>query len=236
MKALSLHPWQVTPAEAQKIQLELAGRVSAHNELGDVRRVAGADIAIDRENNRARAAVVILSFPEMDLLEVRMVERELTFPYIPGLLSFREVPAILAAFEGVVERPDLLLADGQGLAHPRRFGLACHLGLLLGLPAIGCAKSPLVGHHGPVPEAVGSYAEVVDGDQVVGVALRTKAGCKPIYVSVGHKVDLATAVRLVLQCTRGYRLPEPTRLADRAAAGPVEDREPVAARAQLPML
>lgn len=234
MKALSLHPWQVTPTEAQRIQLELAGRVSAQNGLRGVRRVAGADIAIDRAGQRARAAVVILSYPEMALLEKRAVERQLTFPYIPGLLSFREAPAILEAFERLRETPDLLLADGQGLAHPRRFGLACHLGLLLDLPTIGCAKSLLVGHHDTLPEAAGSQAEVVDEGQVVAVALRTRAGSRPIYVSVGHKVELATAVRLVLDCTRGYRLPEPARLAHLAAAGPVEDLEPLAG-AQLPL-
>lgn len=152
-----------------------------------------------------------------------MVEYELTFPYVPGLLSFREVPAILAAFEKVREKPDLLLADGQGLAHPRRFGLACHLGVLLDLPAIGCAKSLLVGHHALLGAAPGSWADVVDRGEVVGIALRTKAGTKAIYVSIGHKIDLATAAQVVIDCTRGYRLPEPTRLADRAAAGPVED-------------
>lgn len=235
MKALSLHPWRVTPAQAQRIQIELAGRVSTRNELGDLRRLAGVDIAIDRGRNRARAAVVVLSYPEMALLERRVVEQEVTFPYIPGLLSFREAPAILAALERVREAPDLLLADGQGLAHPRRFGLACHLGLLLDLPAVGCAKSRLVGQHGPVPEAAGSYAELEDKGQVVGAALRTRAGSQPIYVSVGHRLDLATALRLVLECTRGYRVPEPTRLAHLAAAGPVEDQELVMAAAQAPL-
>lgn len=226
MKALSLHPWDVTPAEAQTIQRELAGRVSTCNELREIRRVAGADMAVDRARNLARAAVVVLSYPGLELLEKRMVEQELAFPYIPGLLSFREAPATLAVFGKVREIPDLLLVDGQGLAHPRRVGIACHLGLLLALPAIGCAKSLLVGHHDALGEAPGSQAEVLDRDEVVGVALRTKVGSKPVYVSVGHKVDLATAVRLVLDCTWGYRLPEPTRLAHLAAAGPVQDMEP----------
>lgn len=233
MKSLSLHPWDVTPAEAQKIQQELASLVSTRNELGVIRRVAGADIAVGRAGGRARVAVVILSYPEMELLEQRMVERKLTFPYIPGLLSFREVPAILEAFKKMQETPDLLLVDGQGLAHPRRFGIACHLGILLDIPTIGCAKSRLVGEHGQVAEKVGSWTEMVDKGEVVGAAVRTRAGGKPIYVSVGHKVDLVTGVRLVLECTGGYRLPEPTRLAHLAAAGPVEDQEPVAAGPQL---
>jgi len=223
VKALSLHPWQVAPDEAQRIQRELAGLVSTRHELGDVRRVAGADISLDRVRNLARAAVVILSYPGMELLEKRMVERDLSFPYIPGLLSFREAPAILEAFEKVREAPDLLLVDGHGLAHPRRFGIACHLGLLLDLPAIGCAKSRLVGEHGPVAEFPGSQAEVMDRGQVVGVAVRTRVGSKPLYVSIGHRVDLDGAVRWVLNCVRDYRLPEPARLAHGAAAGPVED-------------
>lgn len=226
MQAQALHSWNVSPEEARRIQKELAGRVSTRNELGGIRRVAGADISIDRANNRARVAVVILSFPELELIEKRMVEKEIPFPYIPGLLSFREVPPILLAFEKVQEAPDLLLADGQGVAHPRRFGLACHLGLVLDLPAIGCAKSLLVGRQALLDESAGSQAEVIDRGQVVAVALRTKQRSKPIYVSVGHKIDLPTAVNLVSQCTRGYRLPEPTRLADRAAAGAVEDIRP----------
>lgn len=226
MKALSLHPWQVTPGQAQRIQRELASRVSTRNELGVIRRVAGADIAVGRVGGQAKVAVVVLSYPEMELLEQRMVERQLAFPYIPGLLSFRETPAILEAFEKVRETPDLLLVDGQGLAHPRRFGIACHLGILLDIPTIGCAKSRLVGEHDQLGNAPGSQAEVIDKGQVVAMALRSRAGSKPIYVSVGHKMNLSTAVRLVLECVRGRRLPEPTRLADRAAAGPTRDIEP----------
>jgi deoxyribonuclease V len=223
MQALSLHPWRVTPPQAQRIQQELASRVSTQNQVGPLRRVAGVDIAVDRSRNMARAAVVVLSYPELALLERRVVEKELTFPYIPGLLSFRETPPLLAAFEGVEERPDLLLADGQGLAHPRRFGIACHLGLLLDLPTIGCAKSRLVGNHGPVPAEVGGYAKLVDEGEVIGAAVRTRAGTSPIYISIGHKVDLPTAIELVLACVRGFRLPEPTRQAHLAAGGSLED-------------
>lgn len=235
MKALSSHPWQVTPDQAQKIQRDLASRVSTRNELGDIRRVAGVDVAVDRAGQRARAAVVILSYPQMELLEQRMVERDLTFPYIPGLLSFREAPAILEAFEKMQQTPDLLLVDGQGMAHPRRFGIACHLGVHLDIPTIGCAKSRLVGEHDQLGNALGSQTEVIDKGQVVAIVLRTKGGSRPIYVSVGHKVDLPTAATLVMSCVRGYRQPEPTRLAHRAAAGSVEDREPVAAGVKLTM-
>lgn len=223
MRALELHRWDLTPAEAQGVQRELAGRVSRRNALGQIRRVAGADIAVDRAAKSGRAAVVVLSYPEIKPLEKRMIDVPLTFPYIPGLLSFREAPAILASFEKLREAPDVLLVDGQGLAHPRRFGIACHLGLLLDLPTVGCAKSRLVGEHGPVGDAPGSRTEVLDQGELVAIALRTRLGSKPVYVSIGHKVDLETAVGLVLACTRGYRLPEPARLAHLAAAGPVED-------------
>ena len=223
MRARSLHPWLVTTDEARRIQTQLAPLVSVRNVLGDLRRVAGADISIDRVAKRGRAAVVVLTYPGLELIEKRMAERDLTFPYVPGLLSFRESPLILEAFEKVREIPDLLLVDGHGLAHPRRFGLACHLGLLLDLPTIGCAKSSLIGEHGALAEAVGSQAQVSDGGETIAVAVRTRAGSKPIYVSIGHKVDLPTAVRLMLSCVRGYRLPEPARLAHLAAAGPMED-------------
>lgn len=223
MRILSLHPWKVQPAEALQIQKELAERVSAFYEPAPVRLVAGADMAIDRIANRARAAVVVLAYPELTVVEKRMAEVELSFPYIPGLLSFREAPALLSAFEKLHITPDVLLADGQGLAHPRLFGIACHLGVLLGLPAIGCAKSLLVGKHESVGESPGSRTDIMFKGEVVGAAVRTRAGARPLYISIGHKMDLETAIRLVLSCTRGHRLPEPTRLADRAAAGPAED-------------
>ncbi|MDO8692229.1 MAG: deoxyribonuclease V [Dehalococcoidia bacterium] len=223
MIAQSLHPWRVATDEARRIQTQLAPLVSTSNEPGALRRVAGADISIDRVAGRGRAAVIVLTYPGLELIEKRMIERDISFPYVPGLLSFREAPLILEAFEKVRETPDLLLVDGQGVAHPRRFGLACHLGLLLNLAAIGCAKSSLLGEHGALAEAAGSQAQVSDEGEAVAVALRTRVGSKPIYVSIGHKVDLPTAVGLTLSCVRGYRLPEPTRLAHLAAAGLVED-------------
>jgi deoxyribonuclease V len=163
--------------------------------------------------------VVVLRYPEFGIVEVKVVEDKIMFPYIPGLLSFRESPLILAACEKLSNVPDLVLIDGQGIAHPRRFGLASHVGLLLDLPTIGCAKSILCGRHQPVAEEAGSYAELLDKGEIIGAALRTKSGVKPLYVSVGHRIDLASALWWVMKCCLGYRLPEPTRLAHLAAGG-----------------
>jgi len=167
----------------------------------------------------ATAAVVVLNYPELKLVETRIIEDKLGFPYIPGLLSFRESPLILTACEQLTITPDLILADGQGLAHPRRFGIASHLGLLLDTPAIGCAKSLLCGTHRTPEAETGSYADIIDKGEIIGVALRTRPGTSPVYVSIGHKVDLAMAIRWVLNCCRGYRIPEPLRLAHLAAGG-----------------
>jgi len=167
----------------------------------------------------ARAAVVLLGFPELDSLEVHTAESEIRFPYVPGLLSFREAPVILDACEGLTRVPDLIVVDGQGLAHPRRVGLASHLGLLWGRPTIGCAKSRLCGEHGPLGLERGSRAALTDGGQTIGMVLRTRTGVKPLFVSTGHLISLEAAVKWVLACGRGYRLPEPTRLAHQAAGG-----------------
>jgi len=209
----------VSVARAKEIQLSLARRVMAQSISSDVRFVAGADISSPDTRGVARAAVVVLSYPELNIVEVKVTEAEMTFPYIPGLLSFRESPLILAACEKLDNVPDLVLIDGHGIAHPRRFGLASHVGLLLDLPTIGCAKSVLCGRHGPLGVEAGSYAELVDNGEVIAAALRTKSGVKPVYVSVGHKIDLASASRWVMECCRGYRLPEPARLAHLAASG-----------------
>jgi deoxyribonuclease V len=216
---LDLHSWAVSPKEAVAIQRELAGRVVRRGRPRAVRRVAGADIAVDRAAGRARGAVVVLSYPELEPVEVAVAEAPLTFPYVPGLLSFREVPVLREAFRRIRGPIDLLFVDGQGYAHPRRFGLACHLGLLLDVPAIGCAKSRLVGEHGPLGEAAGARADLVDAGEVVGSALRTRAGVRPVYVSVGHRISQKEAEAWVLRCCRRYRLPEPARLADQAAGG-----------------
>lgn len=180
--------------------------------------VAGVDISV-RSDRTARAAVVVLTFPGLTPVETRIADGILSFPYVPGLLTFREAPLILAACEMLSVGPDLILVDGQGMAHPRRFGIASHLGLLLDTPTIGCAKSRLCGCHETPADPAGSYAELRDGGEIIGAVVRTKAGTKPIYVSIGHKIDMATAIRLVLQCCRGFRIPQPTRLAHLAAGG-----------------
>ena len=160
-----------------------------------------------------------MSYPELKLMETRIIRGKLNSPYIPGLLSFREAPLILAACARLEVVPDLIMVDGQGIAHPRRLGLASHLGLLLNVPTIGCAKSRLCGRHEAAGIEPGSYAELVEGDEVIGEALRTRHGVKPLYVSIGHRIDLGHAIRMVIDCCRGYRLPEPTRLAHLAAGG-----------------
>ncbi|MBI4320326.1 MAG: deoxyribonuclease V [Chloroflexi bacterium] len=214
-----LHPWNVTPQEARNIQIDLATHVVRHSAVAEVRRVAGVDVAVGRVGQTGRAGVVVLGYPELAPVEVQNVEAQITFPYIPGLLSFRELPAVIRAFERLAHCPDLVMVDGQGLAHPRRFGIACHLGVVLDLPTIGCAKSILLGRHDPLGDEVGATGLLVDAGEVVGAAVRTRVGSKPLYVSIGHKVDLDTAVQWVLACCRGHRLPEPTRLAHLAAAG-----------------
>jgi len=219
VKVSKLHSWQVDTAQASEIQERLAGQVSRSSEVDTPRFIAGADISAKRARGEARGVVVVLQYPELRLVETRVVTCELDFPYIPGLLSFREAPLVLSVCEKLSITPDILLVDGQGVAHPRRFGLASHLGLLLNLPTVGCAKSLLCGTHEPSADEQGSYAEVTDRGEIIGAALRTKVGVKPIYVSIGHKVDLQAAIHWVINCCRGYRLPEPTRLAHLAAGG-----------------
>jgi len=219
MKGRNLHSWQVTIAEAEEIQQALASQVVRRNELNTPRLIAGVDISGEDRSGMVRGAVVVLRFPELVLVERSVAEQRIGFPYVPGLLSFRETPLILAACEGLTLSPDLFIADAQGIAHPRRLGLASHLGLLLDVPTIGCAKSILCGRHGDLGEESGSYAPLFDDSEIIGAALRTKQGVSPVYVSIGHKVDLDAALHWVMACLRGYRLPEPTRLAHLAAGG-----------------
>ena len=219
MKVKDLHSWEVSPAGAVDIQLRLASQVSRSNEVATPQFIAGVDISVDRAREVATGAMVVLTYPELRLAEAKVVKGKVNFPYVPGLLSFREAPLTLAASERVSVTPDLIMVDGQGIAHPRRFGLASHLGLFLDTPTIGCAKSLLCGSHKEPSDKPGSYAEVLDRGETIGVALRTKPGVKPIYVSIGHKVDLETAIYWVLECCRGYRLPEPCRLAHLASIG-----------------
>ena len=219
MKVENLHSWQVNPAQALDIQRKLAAQVSKSSEITALRFIAGVDISTGKREGMATAAVVVLNYPELRLVETKVTQGRLELPYIPGLLSFRESPLTLAACQKLTITPDLVLVDGQGIAHPRRMGLASHLGLFLNTPTIGCAKSLLCGTYEVPGEEPGSYAEVVDRGETIGAALRTRLGVKPVFVSIGHKVDLQTAIYWVTKCCRGYRLPEPTRLAHLAAGG-----------------
>ncbi len=205
------HPRNVSPEQAIRIQGDLRDQVEREDRLGPVHTVAGIDLGI--RNETARAAIVVLCYPDLEVLEISTLDQPVTFPYVPGLLAFREAPAILAAYARLRHQPDLLLFDGQGLAHPRRLGIASHLGLILDKPSIGCAKSRLCGQHEPVPEIAGSWMPLLDGAETIGAAVRTRTGVRPVYVSTGHRVSLNTSIHYVLTCCRGYRLPEPTRRA-----------------------
>jgi len=229
VKVERLHSWEVSTAQALDIQQRLAAQVSKSNEVAIPRFIGGVDISVEKVRGIATAAVVVLQYPELVLVETQVAQGRLGFPYVPGLLSFRESPLTLVACERLGVTPDLILVDGQGIAHPRRMGLASHLGLLLNTPTIGCAKSRLCGQHGEPGEEPGSYAEVVDRGETIGAALRARRGIKPIYVSIGHKVDLQTAIYWVLECCRGYRIPEPTRLAHLAAGGNLKPEKSMAA-------
>jgi deoxyribonuclease V len=205
-----------SPAEAREIQLRLRERLVLEVPVGFApATVAGADISMSRGSERGYAGICVLRAGSLELLEQASATADLTFPYVPGLLSFRELPPLVAAWDALERKPEVLIFDGQGTAHPRRFGLACHGGLLFDVPSIGCAKSVLVGRHGPLGEERGSTAELVHRGEVVGVAVRTRTGVKPVYVSPGHRMDLPTAVRIVLEASPRYREPETTRHAHR---------------------
>jgi deoxyribonuclease V len=211
--------WPQTAATAIALQQQLRSQVRTEDDLGPVSRVAGVDVGFEAGGAVTRAAVAVLQWPGLELQEQAIARRPTAFPYIPGLLSFREVPAILDALQQLATPPDLLLCDGQGLAHPRRFGIACHLGLLVDIPSIGVAKSRLVGHHAPVPEDRGAWEPLVDRSEVIGAVLKTRPRTKPLYISSGHRISLPTAVAWVMNCTTRYRLPETTRWAHRLASG-----------------
>jgi deoxyribonuclease V len=200
--------------EARALQRRLAASVVESDQLDEIHYVGGIDLSGAKSTGTATAAAVLLSFPTLELVEEHRVEGPLVFPYISGYLSFREAPLMIQALRGLRQKPDLILVDGQGRAHPRRLGIACHLGLLLDVPTIGCAKSRLVGMFDDLPEEAGAWTPLVDKGEVIGNVVRTKRGVKPIFVSLGHRVSLGTATRLVLQCTRpNQRIPEPTRQA-----------------------
>ncbi|MDJ0656293.1 MAG: deoxyribonuclease V [Xanthomonadales bacterium] len=208
----------VNTAEARAIQQQLRTRVRLEPCPSPVTRVAGVDVGFEQAGAVTRAAVVVLSYPDLQPLAAAVARRPTEFPYVPGLLSFRELPALLDAMGRLEVTPDVVLCDGQGIAHPRRFGIACHLGVTLDLPAVGVAKSRLVGTHETPPDEKGGQAVLLDGDEQIGVVLRTRTGVKPLYISPGHRVTMADSVRLVLGCTHRYRLPETTRCAHSLAS------------------
>jgi deoxyribonuclease V len=217
------HAWNLTPQEAIELQQKLRQHVVTVDDLiettsGEVQTVAGVDVGFEDEGQTTRAAVSILSFPDLKLVEQRIARLPTQFPYVPGLLSFREVPAVLAALEQFQTLPDLLLCDGQGTAHPRRFGIACHIGLLLDRPAIGVGKSLLVGSHAEVPDQKGAWVALQHKGETIGAVVRTRMGTKPLYISPGHRISLETAIGYVMRCTPKYRLPETTRAAHKLAS------------------
>jgi deoxyribonuclease V len=213
------HSWNLTPRAAIALQQRLRSRVVRSGQLRKVRAVAGTDVGFERGGATARAAVAVLSFPGLELMDYAIVRRPVRFPYVPGLLSFREIPVLLAALDRLQVKPDLILCDGHGLAHPRRFGIACHLGVLRGIPAIGVAKSRLVGEHGEPAQRRGAWVPLRHQGETIGAVLRSRTGTRPIFVSVGHRVSLPAAVRYVMACTTRFRLPETTRWAHRLASG-----------------
>lgn len=224
MKPKVPHAWDVSPREAARLQVELRYRLKAGKDFDQIRTVAGADIALGAAPARARgtagketigyAGVIVYSFPELREIERRSAQRPITFPYVPGLLAFREGPVLLEAFARLRTEPDLLLFDAHGYSHPRRFGLACHLSVVLDTPGIGVAKSRLIGQHEEPPDRRGAWTPLLDGEETIGAVLRTRAGVRPVFISIGHRIDLETALELALACSDGYRVPKPTREAD----------------------
>ena len=213
MKIRELHLWNLGYHEAVKVQEALKERPIFKRLGRKVGLVAGADVSYARNNNRLYAAVVIITLPTLSLVEYKVAQDKVRFPYIPGLLSFREAPVLLKAFKKINATPDVVLFDGQGTAHPRGLGLASHMGLFLDIPAIGCAKTLLIGESGPVGKKAGSFAYLRNKGEVIGAVLRTKSGIKPVIISPGHRITLDESINIVLQCVGRYRLPEPIRRA-----------------------
>jgi len=220
LKIVQRHSWDISPTEAIAIQQQLRGEVVREDRLGTVRHVAGVDVGFEEGGAITRAAVAVLGFPSLERVDHAIFRVPTRFPYVPGLLSFREVPAAIGALENLSVTPDLLLCDGQGIAHPRRFGIASHLGLLCGIPSIGVAKTRLIGEHAELPDQRGASVPLLDHGETIGAILRSRSGVKPLYISIGHRISLATALDYVMACVTRYRLPETTRWAHRLASGP----------------
>ena len=209
MKYLNLHSWEVNPQEAIKIQKDLKSKISLKKSFSKIDKIAGADVSYYK--NKMIAGVIVFEFPNLKAIEKQSFISPVNFPYIPGLLTFREGPSILAAFKKIKNEPDIILFDGQGIAHPRRMGIATHLGLFLDKPTIGCAKSRLSGKYTSVGEEKGDYAPLKEGEEILGAVLRTRKKVKPIFVSPGYKIDLPNSIEIVLKCIVKYRLPVPVR-------------------------
>ncbi|MDX1497732.1 MAG: deoxyribonuclease V [Salinisphaeraceae bacterium] len=213
-----LHDWNLTPKQAVQLQKELAQRVVLEDALYTPRYVAGVDVGFEDGGATTRAAVVVLQLETLEPVDQVIARRPTDFPYVPGLLSFREIPTVLKAMEKLTVWPELLLCDGHGIAHPRRLGIASHLGLIADLPSLGVGKSRLCGSHESVPDRKGAWVPLQDKGMTIGAVLRSRVGVKPIYISAGHKISLDTAIHTVLRCLTKYRLPETTRLADKLAS------------------
>lgn len=217
MSQAPLHNWNLEIADAIALQKELAHKVILEDRVGEVHFVAGVDMAINEEHETARAAVVLLSYPDLEVVERHVYEEPIRMPYIPGLLSFREAPSVLGAVAQLRQKPDLIMADGQGIAHPRRLGIASHIGLWLDIPTIGCAKSLFVGHYkkDQLGEEAGSWVPLTHSNDIIGAVVRTRTRVNPMFISSGHLISLETSIHYVLNCCRGFKLPETTRLADK---------------------
>lgn len=213
MEIGSLHNWAVSPREAIKLQVRLAKSIRLRKGDLEIKTIAGADIAYSKTSNKVFGGVIIFTYPKLEVIEERLASQEVKFPYIPGLLTFREAPVLLAAFKKVKNVPDLIIFDGQGIAHPRKMGLATHMGIILNKPTIGCAKSRLLGDYKIPRNVVGAYSLLRDGNKVIGAVLRTRKDVKPVFVSAGYKIDLKTSIKVVSKCAGNFRLPEPTRQA-----------------------
>jgi deoxyribonuclease V len=231
MASAPLHDWNLDEATAIALQKELAQRVILEDRVGEVHYVAGVDMAINEEHNAARAAVVLMSYPDLEIVERHIYEEPIRMPYVPGLLSFREAPSVLGAVAQLRQRPDLIMVDGQGIAHPRRMGIATHLGLWLDIPTIGCAKSLLTGTYkrDELAQEAGSWVPLISHHETIGAVVRTRTGVNPMFISSGHLISLETSIHYVLACSKGYKLPEPTRQADKLSKDnaweePVEDQ------------
>lgn len=212
------HPWDLRPKEARELQQVLAQKVVREGRIEAPRYVAGIDVGFEARNTITRAAVVVLDYEDLHILTHAVAQRPTTFPYIPGLLSFREVPAVLDALQQLDITPDVLLCDGQGIAHPRRFGIASHIGVLTGIPAIGVAKKRLIGEYTPPPQTKGAWEPLLDDDECIGAVLRTRVNTHPLFISIGHRISLPDAIAMVMHCITRYRLPETTRAAHHLAS------------------